>query len=146
MLTLTCFDGASVLSIRIVRRLFSILLLVLFGLPFVSPLFALSTNSDAGLRACCRRNGVHHCTGMAEERVESDGRQGLRFAAPIEKCPYFPAAVVVLHPTLFVPAMSSAIFAGLVSHPSGVAQIESKLRISLDRSRQKRGPPAISSL
>lgn len=51
-----------------VRRCISMLLLLLFGLPFVSSLVAASgLTPDAGVPACCRRNGVHHCTmSMAE--------------------------------------------------------------------------------
>jgi hypothetical protein len=33
------------------------------------------------------------------------------------------------------------IFADLTSQPAAIAQTESKLRISRNRSRQKRGPP-----
>ena len=67
------------------------------------------------------------------------------FRAPAEKCPYGPNFMA---PARFDPVtpppVADAIYARLVSHPSGVAQTESKRRIARDRSRQKRGPPATS--
>ncbi|RXH57349.1 hypothetical protein GRAN_0659 [Granulicella sibirica] len=39
--------------------------------------------------------------------------------------------------------VSDGLFASLMTHPAGVAQTESKWRISRDRSRQKRGPPSL---
>jgi hypothetical protein len=71
---------------------------------------------------------------------------GAQFSAPAEKCPYCPSAVVAAHSELLALPVGSAVFASIVSHPAGVAQTESMWRISRDRSRQKRGPPAISSL
>ncbi len=54
------------------RRGFSILLALLFGL---SPLSAIAGSDDAGLPACCRRLGAHHCamtTQMASRMHEAD--------------------------------------------------------------------------
>jgi hypothetical protein len=71
----------------------------------------------------------------------------LQFRAPAEKCPYCPAAIVAaVHGKTFIAPPSQAIFAGLFAHPAVAAQTESKLRISLNRSRQKRGPPSLYSL
>jgi hypothetical protein len=36
---------------------------------------------------------------------------------------------------------ASAVFAGLMAHPSGSPQTESKCRVSSLRARHKRGPP-----
>jgi len=69
-----------------------------------------------------------------------------QLSAPAEKCPYCPPAVSVTHNELLALSIGNAVFASLVSHPSGVAQTESMRRISRDRSRQKRGPPVLSSL
>jgi hypothetical protein len=121
------------------RRLLSILLLAVFGLPIASPLFAQGAESDANVAVCCRRGGSHHCLSAMEMSESSSA--GLKLKAPMERCPYAPASVASVHPDLFVPAISAAIYASVVSHPSGVAQTESKRRISSDRSRQKRGPP-----
>lgn len=67
-----------------------------------------------------------------------------RFQAPNEKCPFFPVSIVLVHNNIFVAPAAQAIFAGLVAHPAMAAQTESKLRISRNRSRQKRGPPFLS--
>jgi hypothetical protein len=66
-----------------------------------------------------------------------------QFQAPAEKCPYCPTAIAVVHGNAFVPPTAQAVFAGLVAHPAVAAQTESKLRISQNRSRQKRGPPSL---
>jgi hypothetical protein len=137
----THFDG----SIRLVRRLFSILLLVVFGLPVASPLFALSTTEAVRLPACCRRNGKHHCTAPTADRGNLTPR-GTQLSAPAGKCPYCPPAVSLTPNQLLALPIEDAVFASLVSHPFGVAQTESKRRISRDRARQERGPPVLSSL
>ena len=133
-----CFDG----SIRLLRRLLSILLLAVLGLPVVSPLFAQSTTEGVRLPACCRRDGKHHCMGGMADR--GNLTRGEIFTAPVEKCPYCPFGVFVTHDQLFALPAEDAVFASLVSHPSGVVQTESRRRIPRDRSRQKRGPPALS--
>jgi hypothetical protein len=79
------------------------------------------------------------------ERAQSGDRTP-QFGAPVEKCPYCPAAIAVVHGDTFGPPPSQAIFAGLIAHPVVAAQTESKLRISRNRSRQKRGPPATIAL
>ena len=121
------------------RRVLSILLLVAFGLPFLSPLFALSQSADAGLPACCRRSGAHHCAVGVGPKLLPDSTQ---LQAPDQKCPYSPASLVSVHLNpLSGPETSQAIFAGIVSHPAIAPQTESKRRIAQDHSRQKRGPP-----
>jgi hypothetical protein len=123
-----------------VRRLLSIFLLAVFGFVLVSPLLALSAKSESNLDACCRRNGQHHCMISMGERAQL-ANQSPEFQEPVEKCPYCPAVVAMIHGDTFVPPTGKAIFAGLMAHPAVAAQAESKLRISLSRSRQKRGPP-----
>jgi len=70
---------------------------------------------------------------------------GDRFSAPVERCPYYPRAMTATHAGVMSPAAYSSILASPASHPSGVAQTESKRRIARDRSRQKRGPPSQNS-
>ncbi|WP_263366573.1 hypothetical protein [Edaphobacter bradus] len=124
------------------RKLLSILLLAAFGLPFVSPLFALGADGGGSLPVCCRRNGKHHCMMSTGERSTLASHDP-QFRAPAEKCPYFPQALAAAHTNLYTAPTADVISAGLVSHPAGVAQTESKWRISRDRSRQKRGPPSV---
>jgi hypothetical protein len=133
----TQFDG----SIRILRRLLSILLLAVFGFPVVSPLLALSTTEVARLPVCCRRDGKHHCTASIADRDNSMPRE-TQFSDPSEKCPFHPSALAAIHKGLLALPIADAVFASLGGHPSGVAQTESLRRISRDRSRQKRGPPS----
>ncbi|WP_176441779.1 hypothetical protein [Granulicella rosea] len=123
------------------KRILSILVLLLFGLPLAAPLLALAQDAplEAATHACCRRGGAHHC--MSPETSANPGA-GLR--APLERCPYAPASVVATGRQMLVPGASAAIFAELVSHPAVHAQTESRRRIALDRARRKRGPPALS--
>ena len=79
----------------------------------------------------------------AEKGVPATGSRILTTIS--EKCPYTPGMVVATHPNALAGTSGHAIFAPFVSHPCGVAQTESKWRISRDRSRQKRGPPTLLS-
>ena len=117
------------------RRLLAITLLLLFTTPFVLPLFGTNAAEDA-LPACCRRNGKHHCM------MYMAWMQERSFHTVREKCPYsiVPPAILVL--PSFTPSAAASVFAGITRHPAVVAQTEAHLRISFDRSRQKRGPPA----
>lgn len=121
-----------------VRRALSIVLLLLFSLPLISPVLAL-TASDANLPACCRRNGAHHCAKIMQPK-ESSG-SGFSFSAIPQRCPVYPAVVIpVRHGDLTFHA-PSLIFTEAVSHPSVRPQTQARARIALDLSRQKRGPP-----
>jgi hypothetical protein len=59
-----------------------------------------------------------------------------------EKCPYdiAPPAVMVLPP--YKPSAPASIFTGIRRQMSVAPQTEAQLRVSFDRTRQKRGPPA----
>ena len=128
----------------VVRKLIAIALLVVFSLPSASRLFALTPKNGADLPACCRRNGQHHCMMSVAERNRLESHEPA-LSSPSEKCPYCPAAILSIHHSAgFVPPTGQAIYAGLAAHPAGVAQAECKRRISADRSRGKRGPPASS--
>ncbi len=137
---------------HVVRRLLAIAIVLILGLPAVSPLFALTGADDPNLPACCRRDGKHHCMGMAG--MSSDGstqnastqtgstQTQVGIATLSERCPFGSHSLPgTPHPDWTL-STSAAIFAGIVSHPSVSPQTESKRRISADRSRQKRGPPS----
>jgi len=121
------------------RKFLAILLLAVLGLPFATPLFASSMSSEANVSACCRRGGKHHCMGNIADKTNLTGTP--QFSSPAEKCPLYPQASVPVHHEAAGASVSTSIFASVVSHPRGVAQTESMLRISRDRSRLKRGPP-----
>jgi hypothetical protein len=130
-------------SMSPLRKLIAILLLTVFGLPFAQSLFALTPKSDANLPVCCRRNGKHHCMMSMAQRKEMSSDKP-QFTPPLEKCPYCPAALTIGHqPNPFSIATGQMVFIDSIGQFSVVAQTESKRRISRDRSRQKRGPPAL---
>ena len=128
---------------HLVRRLLAIAIVLILGLPAVSPLFALTGAGDPNLPACCRRDGKHHCMGMAEMSSAIASTQTQASTATLtERCPFGSRSLPgTPHPDWTL-RTSAAIFAGIVAHPSVSPQTESKRRISADRSRQKRGPPS----
>ena len=142
-LLLPCFD----VPIGLLRKLLSISLLAVFGLPLFAPLLALGQRAEDNLPACCRRNGTHHCAmSMAAptEPAASD-RKASRWNAPVGQCPYCPASVATgHHRETFAAPPAQAIYAELLRHPAGSVQTESRRRIARDRSRRKRGPPILS--
>lgn len=127
-----------------VRRLLAILLFTALVLPFALPGLALAQGEDAGLPACCRRTGVHHCGMKLAERNAADTAVGkeLRWSALPERCPFCPATLTVSHPNPLMPPATQVGFSESFGHPGGVAQTESKWRVARERSRAKRGPPA----
>jgi len=119
-----------------VRRALAISLMLIFSLPLVSSLLG-ERVAEADLPACCRRDGRHHCAMTAEELMQGSATHMVG-----EKCPYTPAAPAVVVLPSFTPTPAAMIFAGLIHHPAISPQTETQLRVSFDRVRQKRGPPA----
>jgi hypothetical protein len=119
-------------------------MLAIFAFPFISSLFAIGQSVEANIPACCRRNGKHQCVMNKERRLDLTQR-GVKAESVPEKCPCWPGVAPISHPHWMSAPTSSSLHASLVSHPNCVAQTESKQRISRDRSRQKRGPPALFS-
>jgi hypothetical protein len=118
-----------------VRRLLSIALLLLFSLPLISPLLALTSNGDTILPACCRRNGAHHCA------MKLPPAAGINLSSIPQHCPAFPAVVTpVRHGDLSFP-VESLISTGLISHSTLSLQTQPRARTAFDRARQQRGPP-----
>jgi hypothetical protein len=126
------------------RRLLSISLILFFGL---GPLAAtLGASDDAGLPACCRRHGSHHCAEsmrmMAAANEAAPGKD--LFTAP-STCPGFPSTAPA---TTRAP---QALTASLISLPALLAQphtpqaARAAARLSLIRTRAGRGPPAFTA-
>jgi len=86
------------------RKVLSIALLAVFGLPFLLPLFTLSASAEMNLPACCRRGGKHHCMMSASERAKMEGSQ-VAVHAPEEACPCCPATLHVPSPVAVVAAL-----------------------------------------
>jgi hypothetical protein len=124
------------------RKFLAITLLAVFGLPFVSPLLAMTARSEANLPACCRKHGKHHCMMSAVERDGlNDGTPA--FTAPLERCPYAPAAILgTHHPSKLASLSWQMIHADFATYAVGDADTRSKLHIACDRTHCKRGPPA----
>jgi len=125
------------------RRLISIFLLLVFGMPLALPALAYTaSSSEANLPACCKRNGVHHCTGMVRDQPPSPDPN---VSAIHEKCPAYPAVVTpVQHGNLFIPT-ASLIDAGMRTHSSLKPRAASLARISFLSACQKRGPPTFAA-
>ncbi len=113
------------------------LLLLVFCLPFVA---AYGADGGVDLPACCRRNGKHMCAGMRMTEQERESGDAA-FARVSERCPFRAAVVVSTHASGLAGPWDEALRMGFPSDAFGVAQSESKRRISRDRARGKRGPP-----
>ena len=120
------------------RRLLSILLLAAFALPLVAPLLALAQDPDAGLPACCRRHGQHHCMMLDAGRDSSAHRV-------VAVCPAWPQRAI---PSLvgshhFIGRVSSA-GVSLRTDFSAPAQSRTSHLAARERLHPKRGPPTES--
>jgi hypothetical protein len=115
------------------------------GAPYAAAFLRASSDPESDLPACCRRNGVHHCA-MMDRFTEMTSSGAPAFTAPPQRCPVYPQ-----HPGMVFPRSpfhfaviptGGAGWAGLREHPACHAQTEARYRISCDRARLKRGPPA----
>jgi hypothetical protein len=124
-----------------VRRLLSITLLLLFGLPLIAPFFALGATAESQLPACCRSHGAHHCVMSAEQLAALE--QGQQVHSLQSQCPMFPRAVAPSHVQPFAYQLAASFDAGVLSQPAKLSQIEAWARVALDGARHKRGPPMV---
>jgi hypothetical protein len=121
------------------RRLLSILLLAAFALPIAAPALALAQDADAGLPACCRRHGQHHC-GMLVPGRNSTAHSIAAVCAMWPQRELAPSAVC--HP--FV-GRSSALAVSFGSRFSPAAHPTPHRPTTRDRSHSLRGPPRLLS-
>jgi hypothetical protein len=125
-----------------IQKLLAILMLSIIGGFYAAPLVqAASNDPDSSLPACCRRHGKHHCA-MMDRYLKSINSGTPQIRTTPQHCPFYPhtktVSAVSSHAGL---APSAAIFAQAVSHPAVRPQTHAVYRLSLDRCRQKRGPP-----
>jgi hypothetical protein len=121
------------------RRLLSLVLLLVFGLPTVAPALDVSATPDSRLPACCRRNGAHHC---AMSQQELDTLLNVTQVTTVRsKCPCYPTSAIPLrHQQLgFRPV--ATVLTALASEPTPVSQIQAWARAAEEGARHKRGPP-----
>ena len=127
----------------LMRRLLAILLLTVVGLPLLPAALADGQGDGAGLPACCRRTGAHHCgMTMGERALAAVGTQEPAWKAAGERCPYCPACVVQAH--FGASVLPSTRILALVqsdADPLRVREAECSRRVARDGARQKRGPP-----
>lgn len=126
------------------RRGFSILLIFLFGL---GPLSAtLEGNDEAGLPACCRRHGAHHCAvsmQMADSGVQAQSQSAPVLSAPLT-CPAYPGSAAV------ITGPGSALVAAAANLPILAARTYKSTTIAAvvlsnpSRTHAGRGPPSQS--
>lgn len=118
------------------RTALSTLLLLAFSLPILMPPFISAANRSE-LPACCRAHGAHHCM-MSGVSVAVPSR----YRTIAARCPYFPALRILLMTPhgVITPAANGICQALQLSEI--VRETEAGYRISADRTRQKRGPPA----
>jgi len=118
------------------------MLLLVLSLLSAPIAFGFTTGTpESRLPACCRKGGKHHCM----EQMGGVQGSGPAFTAAPHHCPLYPGCVTpgFTDAKLFVPAPGAAFFAAIVSHPTLQAQTEARYRIASERSRLKRGPPAL---
>jgi hypothetical protein len=121
------------------RRALSILLVLFFGF---GPLAAtLGASDDAGLPACCRRNGAHHCAmsdALQSWMLRTESRMP-GFTAP-SHCPLYPSA----SPALIAPV---ALAAAAAAHSAPVLEAlasipyHASVRSAALETVSDRGPP-----
>lgn len=124
------------------RRCLILALLLAFALPWLAPLLASAQQDDAGLPACCRRNGRHHCMmSMAERAAMAGGERAV--SAPWQPCPFFPRQIAFFPGTVpgTEPPPAPAL-APPAAFRCGPQQLSSRRRAAEVRTRHKRGPPA----
>jgi hypothetical protein len=122
------------------RRGFSILLILLFGL---GPLSAtVEADDDAHLPACCRRHGAHHCAMSMETAAATvQPRSTPVVSAPLT-CPYYPGCVAAITGPIQALAVAAVHIPALAvrSYRSAVAEMAAVSNPS--RTHAGRGPPS----
>ncbi|MGB8029226.1 MAG: hypothetical protein WCF30_06125 [Terracidiphilus sp.] len=124
------------------RRGFSIFLILFFGL---GPLSAfVDSSQDAGLPACCRRHGAHHCTmyaGIMAMRAGSSIDPTPSFSAPLT-CPlYHGPAFSMLMPTHALTSSAPKVRAAFTRTPAPAFERIASFSTP-SRAYAGRGPPA----
>ncbi len=121
------------------RRACATFMLVLFSFLLAAPV--LLADADSNLPACCRRLGLHRCALVATLAAPASGP-----SAQAASCSSFPGArAVPVQAKADVHKASQGLVSSLATYATEREQTEARYRVSFNRSRQKRGPPALFS-
>lgn len=121
------------------RRALSISLILFFGF---GPLAAtLGASDDAGLPACCRRHGAHHCAmSLSLAAAIMDTAPGKAIFTTPATCPDFPVSAAATAASQAMTAESLGLPA-LLAQPHTPQAARAAARLSQIRTRAGRGPP-----
>lgn len=137
--------GRCARTVENMRRITTVLVLAMLSGTLAVPLLnAAFSDLESDLPPCCRSRGQHHCA-MMDQYLRMKASSAPAFTAPSSHCPLYPRARTQSWAP-FAPALlpgRSAVYAALRSHPACQAQTLARYRVSFDRSRLKRGPPAL---
>jgi hypothetical protein len=136
------------------RRILSILLLLVLGLGPDAPATALASGLISGmtsrwsgkvdesrLPACCRRNGKHHCA-MGSEASQAAHSSSEATVSALDSCPFMPHALTSLAPSFAAIGASAAKSSTLASELRVEHGVGPAAQMSDRRSWPKRGPPS----
>jgi hypothetical protein len=120
------------------RRFSALLLLFVFGLSLLSPLFG--SDGDSNLPECCRRAGKHHCSMASESGTQgSPSNPAWRNNG---RCPFYPGFATGTFPALTAVLLGIASAAALAAKRTSCNSFELRVLSSLRlRAHGKRGPP-----
>lgn len=118
------------------RRLLSILVIVVLGLPTLT--LMLTGDEDARLPACCRRHGIHHCA-MVGAPGTTPGTAPV-FQAPV-RCPHYPSGPKATFVRAFALTPASVASAIQGRTHALVPDLPHHPRFASLRTQADRGPP-----
>lgn len=138
------------------RRILSILMLLVLGLGPAVPMEALASGRASGwtgkvdesrLPACCRRHGKHHCA-MGSATSQSDAIQSSDevTVSAQDSCPFSPRALASTVPSAAALIQAAA---DAIAYPAGLRAPHAHTaaaQLNDRRSWPKRGPPTAQSL
>jgi hypothetical protein len=122
------------------RRALSISLILFF---LLGPLTAgLEASEDAGLPACCRRHGTHHCAmSLRMAAMMAEAAPGKAFLAAPAACPAFPGYASATTTTPQAMTAAPVSLPVLLAQPHTPQAGRAAACLSQIRTRAGRGPP-----
>ncbi len=128
----------------LMRRFLSILLIAVFGFTTFGSLAESSHTSQ--LPVCCRRHGMHHCSGMdgdATARIVAASSGSTATIGALSRCPHFPNALHARLATVFATVAQDVVPVSLQSAERVYGFSASYTDSSSSGAHAVRGPPAV---